>query len=177
MHDVTESYRKCCMDDLLDPPELFDMATQFMRKPFPILLQGLPGTGKTHFMFSVIHQLLNDKMPLHAVRWISADRLDNLVNLEMKKYGSCLHFFEKMIAPDMLFIDDFGLEPDKNKLERNYYSILDKRLSDNKATVISTNLNDNEILNRFGLRITSRLKQCIRLKFEHQDRRKPYMVG
>ena len=55
-------------------------------------------------------------------------------------------------------IDDLGTEPVLKNVTLEYlYLILNERLTSNKATVITTNLDLNGIINRYGERIYSRI--------------------
>ena len=58
---------------------------------------------------------------------------------------------------DVLIIDDLGSEPNIKNTEEYFYSLFNERLSKNKSTVITTNLNLNQLLLRYGERTFSRL--------------------
>lgn len=153
------------------------IAIKFLTSAFPLKLTGEPGTGKTYFMMALIRELLENKR-IHRgmLRFINAMDLDERVDEEFKKYGVATYFIQCLKEDYFLFIDDFGIERSKERAERNYYSLLDDRLANQKPTVISTNLNEEEILNNYGARIHSRLKQCIGLQILGPDNRKPPQI-
>ena len=58
----------------------------------------------------------------------------------------------------MLMIDDLGTEPVFNKVTLEYlYDIVSSRVSAGKAMMITTNLNSEELMHRYGERTYSRL--------------------
>lgn len=149
------------------------MAKQFLGKPCSMLLVGPPGTGKTYFMFSLINTILEKKPEyLSQVLFINGKHLSEMLDEEHKAYGTCRDVVRKMVDPKYLFIDDFGVEGKSDRIERNYYDICDKRLADHRITIFSTNLADQEIKEVFGVRIDSRLKQCMKVVFDGKDQRK-----
>lgn len=175
--NVPKIYESCCIQNM-DIPNNFDgvnfkkAALDFSKRPGSLLLQGDPGRGKTYFMFALIHSLFEiTGYRDHEVRLMNADDLDREAEDQMTRFRSCTDFLRSLSEVEILFIDDFGVETSKEKGERNYYSLLDKRLSNQRPTVISTNLTDEEVLRIFGSRIDSRLKQCLKLVFDGPDLR------
>ena len=75
----------------------------------------------------------------------------------------------------VLIIDDLGVEPILNNITLNYfYTILNERMIANKSTIINSNLMPNEVLDRYGERIFSRImnKKCgLVLEYKGEDRR------
>ncbi len=176
---IPKSYHDCKLSYLVVPInsqglDFSKIGFDFIRSPTSLILQGDPGRGKSHFMFCLIHALLEvRRCHISQVRFFNAEDLDNRISDEIKKFGSPSYFLNGLLDPTFLFIDDFGVEGSKERAERNYYTILDKRLANDLTTILSTNLNDSEILSIFGSRIDSRLKQCVKLVFDGPDLRKP----
>lgn len=177
------NYQNCSLEDLTvltnsESTNFFKAAYSFINSPVPLILQGDPGRGKTYFMYCLIRGIF-DMRRLHRsyIRFMNAQDLDERVAQEIKTYGSASYFISTLCDSDLLMIDDFGVESSKERAERNYYSLLDKRLANDRPMVISTNLTDEEILKIFGSRIDSRLKQCVKLVFDGPDLRKPKRLG
>ncbi len=167
------------------PPHLFSCSIEnlkqfqeeafgFLEKPYSMLLMGDCGRGKTYFLLALIHGLLEiKKLPLHLFRFFNASDLEERVDQEIQLYRSATYFLNTLRDVRFLFIDDFGVEKTRERAERNYYKITDTRLGEDKPTVFSTNLTDEEILNTYGARINSRLGNCTRLNFTGPDFRNP----
>jgi DNA replication protein DnaC len=147
-----------------------EKAEVWLKNPFSLILEGLPGRGKTYFLFSLIRGLLA-KEPLYKIRFFRSKDLDDKILDEFKLYGSSKTILKSVSEVEFLFIDDFGIERGTEKSERDYYEIIDKRIANELVTVISTNLDKNELTNMYGSRIASRLKECVGLKFEGNDLR------
>ena len=63
-----------------------------------------------------------------------------------------------LLDSEFLFIDDLGTEPILKNVTQNYlYLILSERERHNKPTIITTNLMPENILDRYGERIYSRI--------------------
>ena len=70
----------------------------------------------------------------------------------------------------LLILDDLGTEMPGNFVTAALYSLLNDRLLDNKAMIISTNLNIDEIARRYSPQIASRLQGNFRqMPFVGQD--------
>ena len=121
-------------------------------------------------MFTLIRGLLEQGCHRGDLRFINALILDEKVEEEAKRFGTAHHFVDNLCDNRFLFIDDFGIEKSRDRAERNYYHLLDKRLNNKQPTIISTNLKEEEILAVYGTRIESRLKMCRKIVFTGEDR-------
>ena len=66
--------------------------------------------------------------------------------------------FRQMIGCDILLIDDLGTEPMMQNVTREYlFTLLNERQAQQKHTVLATNLNHMDLMNRYGERVLSRL--------------------
>lgn len=116
-----------------------------------VLLIGAPGLGKTFLANCVAERVLSrgfDAVKLTAY---------NLVNAYM------LALRDRTAPPDLtsvdlLVIDDLGTEPMIPNITLEYlFSIVNERQSARRATVIATNLSTENLLDRYGERLFSRL--------------------
>ena len=65
---------------------------------------------------------------------------------------------EKILECDLLLIDDLGTENILKNVTNEYlYLIINQRLETNKNTIITTNLNADDLKNLYDERIVSRL--------------------
>ena len=82
---------------------------------------------------------------------------------------------EPYLSSEILFIDDLGSENKiKNVTNEYLYLVLNERMLHHKKTVISTNLNLEQIQDVYGERIFSRLmhkKQSLKIKVSGKDLR------
>ena len=106
-------------------------------------------------------------------------RLEKVERLEKPKDESAIHFHfdvRRRTGDDVLMIDDMGVEPlMENITIVQWFNLINERQLRGKGTVISTNLNVEELRRRYTERITSRLldgKQCMLLQFLGDDVRR-----
>ena len=79
----------------------------------------------------------------------------------------------EQVTTDASFIDDLGAEVSNQFTVSTIYNVLNSRISTGLPTVISTNLNQNELNSRYWDRITSRILGEFRpLLFSGSDVRK-----
>lgn len=138
--------------------------------PMPSLyLTGNPGSGKTYFSYCLLRQLTE----LNRYPWIifvRSDELDEelLQAVESRNEGAVL---EKYTEVPILFIDDLGVERVNERIIKQYYRIIDNRLSNYMTTVFTSNLSLEGISKSLGDRIASRLKMATHITFPNKDLR------
>ena len=128
-------------------------------KPMPqsLLFLGGTGLGKTHLSTAVARQVIErgyDVFYNSAVGMIS--------DFEFRRFGNSLaptegDNTERYTECDLLIIDDLGTEVVNQFTLSCLYHVLNTRLNLQKPTVISTNLNSNELRKVYSDRIISRL--------------------
>lgn len=136
-----------------------------------LLLYGTVGTGKTTLMRS-LYQVLHDDFN----RRVDIGSASQLVELfQHRDIDSYPFEFEKNI--DFLFIDDAGVEPDYCCIWGTEYEpmrdLLAYRYDARKHTVISSNLGDEELALKYGVRIFDRILETYdRITYEFEGYRK-----
>ena len=169
LNAVPKKYLNCSLENL---PQFKREGLDFLNNSYSLILMGDSGRGKTYFLYALIRRLLEKKGELLPyVRYINALKLEEEVSNYLNNFGSATYFINGLCEVRYLFIDDFGIEATVQRAERNYYAITDSRLANCLPTVFATNLNNEEILEIYGTRVGSRLKQCHRLKFTGGDMR------
>ncbi len=118
-----------------------------------VFLTGKVGNGKTYLCSCIANDLISRG---YYVFFNSAFATNNDF-LEFCKTNN-ENILNQYLNCDVLIIDDFGSEPLLNNVTENYfYLIINERLIKNKSTIINSNLMPDEILDRYGERIFSRI--------------------
>ena len=144
-----------------------------------LILVGNNGVGKTHLACSIANELIKDGIPIIYGTLINllaelknTYDIDNNIS-EMK----IIKLYEKV---DLLIIDDLGKEkPSEWGLEK-LFSIINSRYENNLPVIITTNYDQNSLLDRLSINgeietaksIISRLyEMCYLVKIEDRDHR------
>lgn len=118
-----------------------------------ITLQGGTGLGKTHLSTSIAQTVIE-----HGYDVVYETAQNMLTDLENVRFGrSETDAAERYETCDLLIIDDLGTELSTNFAVSALYNLINTRINAGKATVVSTNLQPDEIRRRYSDRITSRL--------------------
>ena len=135
-----------------------------------IFITGQTGVGKSYLCGCIANELMKKGV---FVYYTTAFNMNKSFIDYCKKGGEV--FLENYLEADVLIIDDLGVEPILNNITLNYfYTILNERMVANKSTIINSNLMPNEVLDRYGERIFSRImnKKCaLVLEYKGSDRR------
>ncbi len=122
-----------------------------------LFFYGTVGTGKSFLSGCVAKELIEAG---YSVIYFSAAGLfetlsRNMYDYKSKEEFSSLH--EDLHGCDLLIIDDLGTEYMNNATASLFFSLLNERHLNKKATIISTNLFLEDIQNRYSERIFSRI--------------------
>jgi DNA replication protein DnaC len=121
-----------------------------------LLFVGYTGLGKT-FLSACIAEVVTEKG--YSVAYESAPSL--FAKLEKNRFNpddqSRLEA-ENITGCDLLIVDDLGTEMSGNFVTAALYSLLNDRLLAGKSMIVSTNLNVDEIAQRYSPQIASRLQ-------------------
>lgn len=125
-----------------------------------LLLYGKVGTGKTTMMKAMYQVVRNGATGWTEVCYVSATNLvDQFLAYQDGKASRYLEYAESKI----LFIDDLGSEPVRCMtygMERTpILDVLYHRYNQQLITVISTNLEDQELTERYGARMQDRMSE------------------
>ena len=134
------------------------------------------GTGKTTLA------MLVSKAALKAGRSVaiySLPRLLNEIRDTHRAERSHLELLDRLIAVDLLHIDDVGAERTTDWVLEELYSIINGRYEDQRSVVITTNILDREALcDQITERTVSRLTEmCDELPLLGHDRRMDTQPG
>ncbi len=145
-------------------------AHEFDKNAGNLLFSGATGLGKT-FLSACIARTVSDRG--HSVVYESAIRM--FQDFEKEKFGNSQDGQEsrKYLDCDLLIIDDLGTEMTTQFTVSALYYVVNSRLMDNRATIISTNLMPEALEKRYSPQIASRVVGSYRLiKFVGEDIRR-----
>lgn len=118
-----------------------------------LVLSGQSGLGKTYLLHCMAKVLLErgvSVMLISAFRFLELARKAHMTG----DYSG----LEPLKQTDVLMLDDLGSEPMMENITIvQLFSVLDERQSAGRSTVVSTNLNEKEIKERYTERVASRL--------------------
>lgn len=122
-----------------------------------LLFIGNPGLGKTFLCNSIAKYLLEQGKSV--IYQVSSELIDLVrkYKFDFDNETNNSAGINELYNCDLLIIDDLGTENPTQFSGLVIYSILNKRLLNNKKTIISTNLNTDEIMKSYSERIYSRL--------------------
>lgn len=119
-----------------------------------LLLTGKSGLGKTHLSLAVVNAVLEKDF---NVIYGSAQNLINEISRETFDRSGSTEKIDSLLSCDLLVLDDLGTEFSTPLSVSVVYNIINTRLLRGLSTIISTNLDLNEIGQFYNERITSRL--------------------
>ncbi len=117
-------------------------------------IRGDVGTGKTALAMLVSKAAL-------AAGWsvaiYSLPRLLALIRESIERDEGVVGFLERLASVDLLHIDDVGAENQTDWALEQLYTIVNARYEERRSIVLTTNLEDHELIEQLGERIVSRL--------------------
>jgi len=133
-------------------------------------LTGGPGTGKTALAMIV------SKAAIDAGRTVAIYSCPRLLSVirESIDGGGVLDFLDRLAEADLLHIDDLGAEYRTEWVLEQLYTIVNARYEEQRATLVTSNLDHDELTAQLGERIVSRLEGMCGdpLPFYGQDNRR-----
>ena len=143
-------------------------AVNFSESSGNLLFSGDTGLGKT-FLSACIARTVAEKG--YSVVYESAGHL--FARLERAKFGSdedARREIEKYSICDLLIVDDLGTEMPGQFTTAALYILVNDRILSGKATIISTNMNTEDMAKRYNSQIASRLRGAFqRVAFVGED--------
>lgn len=117
-----------------------------------VIFSGDAGTGKTYCAKLIQHELTQKGFNVHLTTTF------NLIK-RMKDYlfGQDTDVPNDFLKSDLLIIDDLGAEPNFKNNDEMLYTVINERYTDSKSIIITTNLDKNEIKDRYNNRIFGRI--------------------
>lgn len=120
------------------------------------LLCGASGVGKTSLAAAVANDLLDKNV---SVMYLSSFELVNIfLDKHTRKDTAFRKAYDYVLACEMLIVDNLGAEPIYKNVTIEYLlSTLEKRLGENKKTMFLTQLDGQQLVNRYGNTLLSKI--------------------
>ena len=136
-----------------------------------VLMTGKSGLGKTFLMHAMAKRLLDrgfNVLMVSAYRFLDTARKAYFTGRSEE--------LDSLMDTDVLLLDDLGSEPlMENNTIVQLFNLINERQTAGKGLIISTNLTETELRERYTERIASRLtdkRQCTIIKFHGDDIRR-----
>ena len=143
-------------------------ALTFSEKSPNLLFSGGTGLGKTFLSACIARTVANNG---YSVVYESAAHL--FARLERAKFGGDeeeRQNTQKYAVCDLLIVDDLGTEMGGQFTTSALYTLVNDRILGGKPTIISTNMNTEELARRYSPQIASRLRgDYVRVAFVGED--------
>ena len=143
-------------------------AVNFSESSGNLLFSGDTGLGKT-FLSACIARAVAEKG--YSVVYESAGHL--FTRMERAKFSAdedARREIEKYSMCDLLIVDDLGTEMPGQFTTAALYTLINDRILSGKATIISTNMNTEDLAKRYNSQIASRLRGSFqRVAFMGED--------
>lgn len=154
------NFKKAIYKEVNDLEKIYDKMIKFCEK-FPdmdknIVIGGKVGTGKSFLAGCIASELISKGY--NAV-FLSACELNSLLlNYHIAPIYEKGILLDLLTDCDLLVIDDLGSEPKYKSVTEEYLlMLLSERMSKKKPYIITTNLEQDQLLDRYGDRTISRL--------------------
>ena len=154
------SFKRASYKDLNDLDKIYTKMQSYCEK-FPntdknIVIAGSVGTGKSYLAKCIANELVSRDF---NVIFISACELNSIL---LKYHTAPIDekgiYLDLLTECDLLVIDDLGSEPIyKNVTEEYLLMIITERMTKGNPFIITTNLEQDQLLDRYGDRTLSRL--------------------
>lgn len=130
-------------------------AQNFSQNSKNLIFLGKTGLGKTHLSLAIANVVVNKG---YYVCYGTSQNICEDLRAEMfGREAKISYTTDEVLGCDLLIIDDLGTEIDNQYNIASLYNIINSRILSKKPTIISTNYDFSELLEKYDQRITSRI--------------------
>lgn len=148
------------------PKEVLECVKKFKDSFFFIC--GDVGCGKTYFCSAIHSEFIRKGKSVYAFH--ESDFYDK-INTQNREFGSTSNLVQSISEADLLILDDFGSSKISDYRNETVFNIINKRYSNEKATLISSNKDLDELSEAFGDRIVSRIASGLNVRYKSNYQR------
>lgn len=179
-HGINRKYYTCTLDNYVGYDDLVSRVKKYIKtietsdfsENSSLLLTGNSGTGKTHIAVSIIRNLIKDGRDDVFFKNIPELMLDLRKSFNEDSKLTESDIINHYSSIGFLVLDDLGSEKTSEYAVTSLYMIINRRLSEMKSTIITTNLSLDEIESEISSRISSRLAEYQVMRFNMNDYRR-----
>lgn len=153
-----------------------------------VFITGPAGTGKTHLAASLLRDTVYRQGMMRAA-WDEEDRirtpkmsyawqtvpevlLDLRASFKERSEETEKEIIDSLSSVDYLVLDDMGAEKSSDFSIQSLYLVIDRRYSEERKTIVTSNLSIAQIADKLGDRIASRIAgMCRVIELKGRDRR------
>lgn len=168
--NIQSIYRNASMDNCPKLPQgIVELGKRWLKanKKPSLYIHGNTGSGKTYFATALYRALV--EMKISWMIFVRSDDLDDELLSAIEEKQEKTKMMKYMEVP-ILFIDDLGVERPSDRMIRQYYSIIDRRVGEGLLTIITSNVSRENL--PLGDRTISRLEHFYAIEFPKKDIRK-----
>lgn len=149
------SYKHACLVKWVAPESLQKIVVSWFNDARPFLVvMGNPGTGKTFLSAAILNYLFEKKQ---EVCYTTHRRFIEEIHRALEDGKTQHSVIDKYSYKKYLIIDDLGAATCSEWQQEMLLELLDRRYSDRLKTLVTSNLNRDQIKSDFGIRTHSRL--------------------
>ena len=130
-------------------------AQNFSLESKNLLFSGATGLGKTHLSLAIANVVINKGYDV--CYGTSQNICDDLHSEQFGRTENIHYTKQQVLDSDLLILDDLGCEVNNQYSTAILYNIINSRILSKKPTIISTNCQFSELLEKYDQRITSRI--------------------
>ncbi|MBQ9531922.1 MAG: ATP-binding protein [Eubacterium sp.] len=130
-------------------------AQNFSLESKNLLFSGATGLGKTHLSLAIANVVINKGYDV--CYGTSQNICDDLQSEQFGRTENIHYTKQQVLDSDLLILDDLGCEVNNQYSTAILYNIINSRILSKKPTIISTNCQFSELLEKYDQRITSRI--------------------
>jgi len=128
---------------------------------YGLMIRGVTGSGKTHIALGILHEVIERGFSgLYCNVPDLLARLRSSYDPDSDEAES--EIIEECRACDLLVLDDLGSESTSDWVLDRLYLIINRRYESLRPVIVTTNCNEEQLREKVGRRITSRLYEMCR---------------
>ncbi len=172
VYGIREKHFTCTLDSFQGHPKVVSAARQYAANPDQsLLISGNCGSGKTHIAVAILREMLKQGKRDLMFKSVPELMLDLRNSFEESSTTTEEEIINQFSYYKTLVLDDLGAEKFSEYAVQCLYLIIERRLNAGKTTIITTNMNIEEINDTLSSRIASRLSEYRVFKFTMSDYR------